>query len=90
MNITVEHQPKDDRLEELGVKSWPIWTKEISEFSWHYDETETCYFLQGSVTVIPEGGEPVTIGIGDLVNFPQGLSCTWQITAPVKKHYQFG
>ncbi len=90
MPITVEHQPKDDRLEELGVKSWPIWTKEISEFSWHYDEPETCYFLQGSVTVIPEAGEPVTIGIGDLVHFPQGLSCTWKISAPVKKHYRFG
>jgi len=31
----------------------------------------------------------VTFGKGDLVTFPRGLSCTWDIRNPVKKHYNF-
>jgi uncharacterized cupin superfamily protein len=36
------------------------------------------------------GGEPVTFGKGDLVVFPQGMSCTWNVQEAVRKHYQFG
>lgn len=90
MNISVENQPNESRLNELGVKSWPIWTKEASEFSWHYDSSETCYFLEGEVVVTPEEGDAVQMGKGDLVTFPQGLSCTWTINQDVKKHYSFG
>lgn len=89
MNIIVENQPSREKLQELGVFQWSIWTKEISEFPWTYDSTETCYFLEGEVTVTPEGGNPVTMGKGDLVTFPTGMSCTWNIHQKVKKHYYF-
>ena len=88
--IRVERDPSENRLEELGVKEWPIWTKEISEFPWSYDEPETCYFLEGDVVVTPDEGEPVEIGKGDLVTFPAGMSCTWNVRQPVRKHYIFG
>jgi len=88
--ITIEHNPSPAKLEVMGVEEWPIWTKEVSEFPWTYDSSETCYILEGEVTVIPDGGEPVKIKPGDLVNFSAGLSCTWQVQSPVKKHYQFG
>jgi len=88
--IKVESNPRPERLEKHGVKSWPIWEKEVSEFPWHYDEPETCYFLEGDVIVTPEGGEPVRVGKGDLVTFPQGMSCTWKVLQPVRKHYKFG
>ncbi|MBW2173389.1 MAG: DUF861 domain-containing protein [Deltaproteobacteria bacterium] len=42
------------------------------------------------VSEFPWGGEPVKMGKGDLVTFPAGMSCTWQIGKDVKKHYQFG
>ena len=86
----VEKNPGQDRLRELGVSKWGIWTKEISKFPWYYDESETCYFLEGDVIVTPEGQEPVRIGKGDLVTFPQGVSCVWDIREPVRKHYRFG
>jgi uncharacterized protein len=89
MDIKVEHQPSQAQLEKLGVFNWSIWTKEISEFPWTYDSEETCYFLAGEVTVTPTGGTPVTIGKRDLVTFPVGMSCTWKVTQPVKKHYRF-
>jgi uncharacterized cupin superfamily protein len=88
--IKVERNPGAPRLKELGVSGWPIWTKEVSEFPWTYDDQETCYFLEGEVVVTPEGGEAVTVGKGDLVTFPAGMSCTWKVRGPVKKHYRFG
>ena len=88
--ISVTSQPSPEQLEQLGVFSWSIWSKEVSEFPWTYDEAETCYFLAGDVIVTPDGGNPVKMGQGDLVTFPAGMSCTWKINQDVKKHYKFG
>ena len=60
--IKVERRPSPERLKDLGVNQWPIWTKEVSEFPWTYDEPETCYFLEGEVTVTGEDGETATSG----------------------------
>jgi uncharacterized protein len=87
--ILVEHHPAPAKLDVMGVYDWPIWTKEISTFPWTYDSQETCYILEGDVVVTPDGGEPVQMGEGDLVTFPAGMSCTWEIRVPVKKHYTF-
>jgi uncharacterized cupin superfamily protein len=87
--IKIEHEPSQERLSQLGVTSWPIWTKEASEFPWSYDATETCYLLEGEVEVTPDGGQPVSFGPGDLVTFPKGLSCKWKISKAVRKHYTF-
>lgn len=87
--IKVERGPSRERLDEMKVNEWPIWTKEVSSFPWSYDSRETCYFLEGDVVVTPEGGEPVRVGAGDLVTFPSGMSCTWEVRRPVKKHYIF-
>ncbi|MCS7048427.1 MAG: cupin domain-containing protein [Verrucomicrobiae bacterium] len=88
--IEIERKPSAERLEQLAVKTWPVWEKEESEFPWHYDERETCYLLEGDVTVTPDGGEPVRFGAGDLVTFPAGMSCRWKIHRAVRKHYRFG
>ncbi|MGD0650574.1 MAG: cupin domain-containing protein [Verrucomicrobiia bacterium] len=88
--IKVEHKPTTKQLAELGAASWPVWEKEVSEFPWHYDEAETCYFLEGDVEVTPEDGKPVRIGKGELVTFPKGMSCTWKVLQPVRKHYKIG
>jgi hypothetical protein len=78
-----------DQLKQLKVSTWPIWTKEPSTFDWEYDEQETCYFLEGEVTVKTDQGR-ATLTPGDLVTFPKGLSCTWHVTKPIRKHYRFG
>lgn len=88
--ITVTRNPGSDQLEQLGVPAWPIWSCGVSCFPWTYDEQETCLLLEGDVTVTPDGGEPVRFGAGDLVVFEVGLSCTWDVHAPVRKHYRFG
>ena len=88
--IKIHRNPDETDLKNKGVFDWPIWTKEVSEFPWAYDSAETCYFLEGEVVVTPEGGEPVEVGKGDLVTFPEGMSCTWKIRKDVRKHYKFG
>jgi hypothetical protein len=88
--IVVERAPTEERLKQLGVRAWPIWTKEPSSFPWAYDEPETCFFLEGDVVVTPDTGEPVRVGKGDLVTFPAGMSCTWEVRAAVRKHYRLG
>ena len=87
--IQIEHNPAPAKLEVMGVYDWPIWQKEASTFPWAYDSNETCYILEGSVTVTPENGEPVTMGEADLVSFPKGMKCTWEIHTDIKKHYDF-
>ena len=89
MKIKIE-KPTNEQVESLGIKSWPIWTKEVSEFSWTYDDKETCLILEGQVFVTPDGGEPVEINVGDLVEFPAGMSCVWKIARDIRKHYMFG
>jgi len=86
--IKVEKIP-EEKLKEMGVFSWPIWEKEASRFDWHYDQTETCYILEGKVTVDEKDGKSVSFGPGDFVTFPQGLDCVWDIKEPVRKHYNF-
>lgn len=88
MDIKIE-KPDDRDLKERNVTSWPIWEKEVSQFDWHYDDTEECYLLDGMVVVETDDGTKVEFGKGDFVTFPKGLSCTWDIKAPVRKHYNF-
>ncbi len=82
-------KPTPQELERAGVKSWPIWTCQPSKFDWHYDEQETCYVLEGQVTVTA-GSEKVSFGPGDMVVFPKGMDCLWEVSSPVRKHYKFG
>ena len=86
--ILVE-KPTSEKLSAQKVLSWPIWSKEVSSFDWYYDEKEICYFLEGEVTVKTSDGE-VSFGKGDLVSFPQGLKCVWNVKKEVRKHYKFG
>jgi uncharacterized cupin superfamily protein len=88
--IKITHNPSQAQLAQLGVRDWPIWEKEVSEFPWSYDQEETCFILAGDVVVTPRGGAPVQISKGDLVTFPEGMSCTWKVRQPVRKHYRFG
>lgn len=82
-------RPSEEKLKAMGVKGWPIWTKEASTFDWEYDEQETCYFLEGEVTVKTDQGS-VSLRPGDLVTFPKGLTCSWHVAKPVRKYYRFG
>lgn len=90
VGVKIERKPSEDRLAELGVRSWSKWGCPASEFPWTYQGTETCYLLKGKVKVTPKGStESVDFRAGDLVVFPDGMECTWSVSEAVDKHYKF-
>ena len=87
--ITIEHNPSQERLNELGVSRWEIWEKEVSKFPIDFDETEVAYVLEGEILVTPAGGEAVRVVPGDLVSFHAGLDSQWEVVKPLRKHYSY-
>lgn len=85
MNITIK---KPTAAEIKSMQDKPIWSCEVSKFDWHYDETEVCLVLEGEVEVTT-AIEKVKFGVGDLVTFPKGLDCVWDVKKTIKKHYIF-
>jgi len=85
MEIIVK-KPTEAEKQAMLIK--PTWSCGVSEFDWYYDSEETCYLLEGEVTVTHQGGS-TQFGAGDYVVFPEGLSCVWKVTKPVLKHYVF-
>ncbi|CAA7400416.1 unnamed protein product [Spirodela intermedia] len=91
LGVKVLKNAPEEKLAELGVRSWPKWGCPPSRFPWEYTSKETCYLLQGKVKVYPDGhgDEFVEIEAGDLVEFPKGMKCTWDVSVTVDKHYDF-
>ena len=85
MDILVR-KPTDREI--AAMKSASVWTCGVSTFNWHYDSEETSLIVEGEV-VVNYGDTSVSFAAGDLVVFPKGLSCVWQVKKPVKKHYIF-
>lgn len=76
------------KLTDLGITSWPVWSKEVSRFEWTYSGNEECYIIEGEFLVETED-ETYEIKAGDFVTFKDGLNCIWDIKKPVKKYYNF-
>ena len=88
--IEVVRAPSREWLEAKGVFDWGTWGCGASTFPWTYAEAESCYLLEGDVTVTPaDGRAPATFGAGDFVSFPAGMACTWDVRVAVKKHFLF-
>ncbi|CAA7390589.1 unnamed protein product [Spirodela intermedia] len=90
LGIVVERNPPESRLLELGVRSWPKWGCPPGSFPLKFEAEETCYLLRGKVKAFTKGSSDfVEFGAGDLVVIPKGLSCTWEVSVAVDKHYKF-
>ena len=85
--IKVE-KPTKEKLDSLGIDKWSSWECEPSTFDWEYDSDETAYVFEGKVKV-KTAEEEVEINSGDLVTFPKGLKCTWNVIEKIKKVYTF-
>ncbi len=85
--VKIEKLTEED-ISRKGIRSWPVWEKEVSRFPWSYTGEEQCYILEGEVVIETENGN-FNIQAGDFVTFEDGLQCVWDIKKPVKKHYRF-
>ena len=90
MKILVKSPCSASLIIQYGIKNWPIWECEPSNFTWDYNEKEICLIIEGEANIKTEAGENYFIKSGDLVKFPLGLSCKWQITKRIKKHFRLG
>lgn len=84
-----EAQPGPERLADLGVADWSPWSRDEDTFEWSYSDTETGYIREGAVRVHLPGDQVMEAESGDLVQFPAGLECTWEITEDLSKVYTF-
>ena len=88
MSKVIIEKLTEEQINNRGIITWPIWTKEVSRFDWFYDSEEECLILDGEFEVqTPEGN--FELRAGDFVTFKQGLKCVWNIKKPVRKHYNF-
>ena len=92
--ITVE-KISEEKKKQLGIPvvceetdEWSVWECEPSTFDWQYAQKEIAYVYQGKVKVKTKTGEAM-ITKGDLVTFPKGLSCTWNVLEKIRKVYRF-
>ena len=69
------------------------WGCPKSKFDWTYSDQETAYLIKGLVTVTPKNksvfGDAVTVKAGDIVTFPAGMDCVWDVQEDLHKHYRF-
>jgi len=85
----------DDRRKELEIPDapvvqgpWAVWGCPPSSFDWQYSDKEIAYVYEGKVRV-KTAEEEVEINAGDLVTFPSGLSCHWDVIEAIRKVYKF-
>jgi len=87
--ITVDSNPSEALLKEMGVVNWPTWEKEVSVFPWEFVTTETAFILEGECEMTPADGSPsTTFKAGDLVVFPLGYKGSWEVKKPLKKQFK--
>ena len=90
MGKVIVRKGTSEELERLGVDKWPTWESEVKKFDWEYDDDETFFVHEGRVKVVTTDGEEVEFEKGDLVTFPKGVKCTWDVKERIRKVYRFG
>ena len=90
MKVLIKSPCSASVIVQHGIKNWPIWECEPSNFSSNYNEKEVCLIIKGEAKIKTDAGEIYFIKSGDLVEFPKGLSCEWKIIKSFKKHFRLG
>jgi uncharacterized protein len=88
MPTVVIEKLSESEIAQRGIRSWPIWEKDVSRFDWTYEGDEECLVIEGEVIVETDHGN-FTVKAGDFVTFQDGLTCVWDIRSNIKKHYNF-
>jgi len=81
-------KPTKEELASWNINSWSSWECEPSTFDWTYLDHESAYVFEGHV-IVEAYGKKTEIKKGDLVHFPKGMSCVWNVKETIKKVYNF-
>jgi uncharacterized cupin superfamily protein len=74
--ILIEHNPSEKRIDSPGQLYCPIWTKEVSKSPRVCDEQERRYIIESNPVITPSCRELASMGKGDFVVYPKGMSWT--------------
>lgn len=81
----------EETIQALGCRSWSTWGCGVSVFPWTYADDELCLILEGDVVVTDKAtGEQMRVKAGDIAFFPKGMSCEWNVSESIHKHFIFG
>ena len=89
LTIFIESPCSASTIIKYGIKNWPIWECKPSNFNWFCEEKEICLLIEGEAN-IKTSTDSYKLNSGDLVIFPAGLECSWEIYKTIKKHYRLG
>jgi len=73
------------------VHDGPIWagmtriTGDPDPMTWTPEQREVAVVLEGSVRIEFGDGTDVTLGVGDSLTIPRGMTTTWHVTTPFKE-----
>lgn len=84
--IIVIPMSKNEAQDKFNINTWTKWGCGVDTFDWSYEQSEICYILEGHANV-SYNGQTVSFKCGDLVYFPEGLSCVWHVKSPIRKFY---
>jgi uncharacterized cupin superfamily protein len=91
--IMVTALTREEAETQFGISGWGTWGCEVSKFDWEYSGTETAWIIKGRVLVTPTGEwascKPTEVKAGDLVVFPDGMTCVWDVSEAIEKHFNF-
>ena len=90
MKVLITSPCSASTIIKYGIKSWSIWECEPSKFQWKYNDKEICLIIEGQAKISTKNGDIYFIKAGDLIEFPDGLSCECEVTKSIKKHYRLG
>ena len=84
--ILVEKALSPGKMEVLGVEVWPVKTLGPGKYTEDYKASAE-YYISAGAAILAYGSQPEeTIGGGDLVFIPQGLTVTWKIIDEIEYH----
>ena len=64
-----------------------LWHSERGRWKILYTEEEYCQILEGVSIITPDGGNSVTVIVGDRLVVPRGFTGTWEVVEPTRKTY---
>lgn len=66
-----------------------IWEHGPGKSDYHQtpEEVSAFVFLSGAATVTPEGYDPIEVGPGDVVFFPEGTTTVWDVRETIRVFY---
>jgi uncharacterized cupin superfamily protein len=62
-----------------------VWTCSPGRWVRQVASAEFCHFLSGQCVFEPEAGDPIPIGAGDALYFPENSRGTWNVISPCMK-----